>query len=135
MPPVIQPNRSTRQIRKTEQKPKVNVTVKTRVRDYVKTHVKEVLYLTSAVVGLLCTVDAYFYSGKDVVYQRHKEMEIVQEMSKTDKKILQLIKELDKKVEMNAQQIEALKVDIVRFQQITENVSQPSQEQDLNPPQ
>jgi TolA-binding protein len=132
MPPIT---RSTKQIIKTDRATKVNtVPIKTHVRDYVKTHVKEVLYLTSAVVGLLCTVDAYFYSGKDVVYQRHKEMEIVQEMSKTDKKILQLIKELDKKVEMNSKSILDLQHDIERFE-IIGNVSQPSQEPDLDPTQ
>lgn len=76
--------------------------------NYIKEHIKEILYISSAIVGLVCTVDAYFYTGKHVDYERHRQLEIIQDMNKTDKKILELIKELDKKVEHNSLAIHKL---------------------------
>jgi TolA-binding protein len=72
---------------------------------YIKTHLKELLYVSSAIVGLLCTADAYLYSGKDASIQRNQQWEIVQELNNTDKKIVNLIRDLNTKVESNSNAI------------------------------
>ena len=94
-------------MKKIPPKPKVIPSQKPRVV-HANNHVKEILYISSAVVGLVCTIDAYFYSGKDLNYQRHKQLEIVQELSKTDHKMLDLIKEVNIKVDNNVKSIESL---------------------------
>jgi K+-transporting ATPase c subunit len=87
---------------------KQNVKQVTNSPNHFKMHAKEALYIGSAILGLAVTVDAYFYSGKHISYQRHQQLEIVQELNKTDKKILELIKEIDAKVDSNSKSIEIL---------------------------
>lgn len=76
----------------------------------------DVLYIGSAILGVVCTVDAYFYSGpsKDMAYKH--ELEIIQDLNKTDKKILELMKVLDDKIEKNSRSIITLEAELKSFE-------------------
>ena len=76
----------------------------------------DVLYIGSAVLGVVCTVDAYFYTGpsKDMAYKH--ELEIIQDLNKTDKKILELMKVLDEKIEKNSRAIITLETELKNFE-------------------
>lgn len=65
------------------------------------TNIKELLYITSAIIGVVCTIDSYFYSGKELNCQRYKQYELVQELNKKDDLIFNLILTLNSKIDNN----------------------------------
>lgn len=76
----------------------------------------DILYIGSAILGVVCTVDAYFYTGptKDMAYKH--ELEIIQDLNKTDKKILELMRVLDEKIEKNSRAIITLETELKNFE-------------------
>lgn len=86
------------------------ITIKQQVR--IKKRAKEVLSITSAIVGLIVTVDAYCYSGVYVTHQREQQIEMIKELRKTHQKMLSLIEDLDDKIDRNAHEIKHLEEEI-----------------------
>lgn len=86
------------------------ITIKQQVR--IKKRAKEVLSITSAIVGLIVTADAYCYSGVYVTHQREQQIEMIKELRKTHQKMLSLIEDLDDKIDQNAHEIKHLEEEI-----------------------
>lgn len=86
------------------------ISIKEQVR--IKKRAKDILSITSAIVGLIVTVDAYCYSGVYVTHQREQQIEMIKELRKTHQKMLVLIEELDDKIDHNAHEIQQLEIEI-----------------------
>lgn len=71
----------------------------------IKRNVIDVLYVSSAVLGIVVTYDAYFGSGAIKDREIRQEIEIIEKLNKTDKEILQLMKHLDEKIDINSKAI------------------------------
>lgn len=87
-------------------------TIITKQQVRIKKRAKEILSITSAVVGLIVTVDAYCYSGVYVTHQREQQIEMIKELRKTHQKMLALIEDLDEKIDHNAAEIQHLEEEI-----------------------
>jgi len=74
----------------------------------IKRNAIDFLYVSSAVLGLLVTYDAYFGSGLSKDEELHQEVQIIRELNKTDKEILEIIKRLDTKIQSNSKAISNL---------------------------
>jgi cytochrome c-type biogenesis protein CcmH/NrfG len=86
------------------------IAIKQQVR--IKKRAKEILSITSAIVGLIVTVDAYCYSGVYVTHQREQQIEMLEELKKTHQKMIILIEDLDDKIDHNAHEIQQLEKEI-----------------------
>lgn len=86
-------------------------------------YITDALYISSAVLGMIVTYDAYFGSGltKDQAYKKRMdhELEIIQDLNKTDQKILELIKSLDIKIENNSKAIKSLQLELSNQHEVT----------------
>ena len=89
-----------------------NTTLTIKEQTRIKKRVKEVLSITSAIVGLIVTVDADCYSGVYVTHQREQQIEMIKELKKSHQKMLVLIQELDDKIDENAHEIQELEKEI-----------------------
>ena len=74
----------------------------------IKRNAIDLLYVSSAILGLAVTYDAYFGSGLSKDEELRQEIQIIRELNKNDKEILQIIRRLDSKIQINSRAISNL---------------------------
>lgn len=74
----------------------------------IKRNAIDLLYVSSAILGLAVTYDAYFGSGVSKDQELHQEIQIIRELNKNDKEILEIIRRLDSKIQINSKAISNL---------------------------
>lgn len=76
-------------------------------------NVKELLYITSAIVGVVCAIDSYFISGKELNCQRLRQFELVQQLNEKDTLIFNLIITLNSKIDNNESSINKIEENLI----------------------
>jgi hypothetical protein len=74
----------------------------------IKRNAIDLLYVSSAILGLAVTYDAYFGSGLSKDEEIHQEIQIMRELNKNDKEMLEIIRRLDSKIQTNSRAISSL---------------------------
>ena len=75
------------------------------VRPRLKRNMTDFLYVSSAILGLAVTYDAYFGSGVEKDAEIRQEIQVIRELNKTDREILEMMKHLDDKILINSKAI------------------------------